>query len=644
MNTGVLQSYRPVGPHDIDRYFLPIRSAGKGVYMSACSHTYQFMSALNLHKGKTPTSRVSLQLTMILYSVIGFLSVYTSAVLFNGFDCQSPENPRYISHHQCNNINTAAHKKDFAIVQKQNVKSLTGYSCNGFRTYEVSYCGAYSHTKHTGETRFNVPMSFSKQECMQMISSRAYNTQSQSFSLNMNTLSSFSFYTHGSIKYSGTNIECTGTQMRLSDGNINDNLIRQEHLLIEIRSHELMIMHGKVIEPTNQIDLGFTRDEFSQDGPRSFIWAIPPTVCPYMVIMKTTMQSNDFMIWYDDVNKIQLSALDTFHDVQCDMKVTKTTANNIFLISTDQTVEHLNHIDSINVDLSMDLQIRFSYLYAELNTMMFTDYNNRNPLCNTIQGTMIDDTINIGNGMFLRNLGDISVTFTCSKVIVAPVISSDCYSMAKVSDIQGRIWFLSPVNRMLISQAIVVPCTSATLPVYRSNSNELVVFSPNKSIVTEEKVQNHQNRSSSSNTGLYPVRLIKEFLDLSFIQHVSKYSYSFISNVVCQHSRCADIHTNTNKMKDLIGETIASINTGSFIGLDIVWLGSRCSIAVIGLLILYTGYALASWFIRMALFKDGQLKLWALLCRATFPSFFLITTTTNKMEAGKKVDVKLTEP
>ena len=162
-----------------------------------------------------------------------------------------------------------------------------------------------------------------------MISSRAYNTKSQSFPLNMNALSSLSFYTHGAIKYTGTNIECTGTQMRLSDRNINDNLIRQEHLLIEIRSHDLMIIHDKVIEPTNHIDLGFKRDEFSQDGQRSFIWTIPPIECSYMVIMKTTLQSNDFTVWYNDANKIQLSALDTFHDVQCDMKVIKTSANNI---------------------------------------------------------------------------------------------------------------------------------------------------------------------------------------------------------------------------------------------------------------------------------------------------------------------------
>ena len=145
-------------------------------------------------------------------------------------------------------------------------------------------------------------------------------------------------------------------------------------------------------------------DEFSQDGQRSFIWNIPPIECLYMVIMKITLESNDYTVWYNDVNQIQLSALDTFHEVVCDMKVTKTTADNIFLISTDQNVDHLNHIDSINVDLSTDLQIRFSYLYAELNSMMFTEYNNRNPLCKTIQATILDDTVNIGNGMFLKNL------------------------------------------------------------------------------------------------------------------------------------------------------------------------------------------------------------------------------------------------
>ena len=132
--------------------------------------------------------------------------------------------------------------------------------------------------------------------------------------------------------------------MRLSDGTINDNLIRQEHLLLEIRSYDLMIIHDKVIEPTIQIELGFTREEFSQDGHCSFIWNIPPIVCLYMVIMKITLESNDFTVWYNDVNTIHLSALDTFHEVQCDMKVIKTTADNIFLISTDQNVEHLNQI------------------------------------------------------------------------------------------------------------------------------------------------------------------------------------------------------------------------------------------------------------------------------------------------------------
>ena len=129
------------------------------------------MSELNAH---------FLSLVMIAI-LVGFLAlVAVKADLFTAFNCQNPQNTKFISHDECHRTIDVTRSQHFKVLQRKSVSDLNGFSCSGFKTVEISYCGAYDHNKHTGESSFNVPIIFSQMECLAMISSKTYSTDTTS--------------------------------------------------------------------------------------------------------------------------------------------------------------------------------------------------------------------------------------------------------------------------------------------------------------------------------------------------------------------------------------------------------------------------------------------------------------------------------
>ena len=466
-----------------------------------------------------------------------------------------------------------------------------------------------------------------------MVTTKTYLTSTQSFPLVFNSLTALSFYTSGGIKYTGSNIECTGQTLRLFNGELNKNMIQQHHLLIEIRSYDLMLVNDAVIDPMSQVKLGSPTKEFSQSGTKTFIWKFSPDKCPLMVVMNTNLESTTGHTWFSDQHKIQITALDAYHDTRCDIKVIKTSSDNIFLADNTQPTSHLEHINSINIDLSVDLQIRFNFLYSEISQILHDGYKDRNPICNNIKSTNLIDTQRIGSSKFIRNLGDISVTFKCQEVRVAPADSEKCHSMVPVTDIKGNTWFLNPINRILMKKAITVPCTAATLPIYRNQNDQFLTFNPKRTLIKEEMGKQYNASLPNPNTGLYPADLVKDWLNYAFLQHWSKFSYTSLANTFCQSDHCKEIQVNTDMMSQYVSNAMKTLSNpslpGLFLGIDIKDLGGRCSIAVVAVLILYTCYAIITWIIRLFLFKNDSIKTWAWLCRTTFPSFFLIAKNVN---------------
>ena len=174
-------------------------------------------------------------------------------------------------------------------MQKKTVSELKGYVCEGFKTVEVSYCGAYSHTKQTGESTFNVPIVFTQIECLAMVSSKSYVTNTMSYPLILNSMNSIKIYTHGAVTYTSNNIHCTGESLRLESGEINSNMTRQEHIIISMR--KLIEIDGNVIDPIIQVKLAQTQNEMQEQAQKHSFGTTPENNVSLMKVRRKRPQT-----------------------------------------------------------------------------------------------------------------------------------------------------------------------------------------------------------------------------------------------------------------------------------------------------------------------------------------------------------------
>ena len=162
----------------------------------------------------------------------------------------------------------------------------------------------------------------------------------------------------------------------------------------------------------------------------------------------------------------------------------------------------------------------------------------------------------------------------------------------------------------------------------------MITFNPGRQIINPESTHLNTPNNTSGDGGLYSHGLVKQWLDNSYLQHWSKYSYSTLVSVFCQDEKCKAEHNNIQSMRDYIGGAISNLSRTAteniMWGINIEKVGGICSIIVVFLLVIYTGYAMVAWVIRYALFNHEELKVGAKICRATFPGFFLITKDQSK--------------
>ena len=477
-------------------------------------------------------------------------------------------------------------------------------------------------------------MLFTQIECLAMISSKSYVTNTMSYPLILNNMNSIKYYTHGGVTYTGTNIHCTGESLRLENGKINSNMIRQEHIIIAIRKYQLIEVEGTVIDPITQVKLAQTQSGNARSGTKTFIWNYTRKQCKLMKVMDIIMESNNGKDWVSHEHKIKITVEDSFHHAACNIKISKTNIKNIYLTDQTQQDAMIEDVDSRNVDLSAELNSRFGFIYDEINKQLFREYKLIDPVCHRFQSSQTNEAQRIGNDIFIKSLGDISISFRCKEVQIAPNPNSKCYTMAPMTDINGEKWFLNPNNRILTSQAVEVPCNTAILPVYRNENNQMVTFSPGRKIINPERSLPNTQNTTSKNQGLYSQDLVKDWLESSYLQHWNKFSYSTLVSIFCQSDECKSGHTNLQAMSEYVGGALATFAKktaeGMKWGINLEKIGGYCSIVVVIMLIVYTAYGIIAWAIRFTLFNREEIKLTARIWRATFTDIFLITKDQSK--------------
>ena len=553
---------------------------------------------------------------------------------FIAFDCTEPQNTEFFDHKICHKHSDRLVKQEFVIVQARMVEKITGHMCEGTITTQSGYCGRYSHNKFTGEDRFDIPMIFTQETCRRMIEEEIFDTGDQSLKMKVGAINNIQVFTHGGVKFDGTNIACTGGEMRLENGNLNTNMIQQIHYKIKILPTNLIVSSNEVIDPYTQTVLGPFNSGHASSLTATFIWVPERPQCDKLKIMDATFESTTADVWYNDDHQIQLRTADTFYDQDCKIKLMNTDVPGLYL---SPTPVELKSISDRDVDLSIDLQLRFDYTNGKIKEALTHSYKSRHPMCGKISSNPSEEISRIGDSTFLRNLGEVSVQFSCTKLEVAPVIDDLCHSMLKVQDHQGKTGFLQPVTRILYQTAVIIPCQSSRVPVYRTTKAELVTYSPDRRLITTtEMPENNQTTPQPGTPGLYSLQMVKNWLQYAWLQHLSKHTYSFVSQAICKEDNCQGIHDNPSQLYNLLGTAVrkaTNIKIPAFwMGFDMEKLGRNCSIAVCAMLFVYAIYWIGAWFLRCAMFKTKDISFLALATRTTFPELFLIAKTTEKDE------------
>ena len=573
-----------------------------------------------------------------MWYILFIVPMITADDTFLGFDCTNPSGSEFYDHKICHKHTDRLVKSQFEIIQDKVVDHLDGFFCKGEITSITGYCVRYSHNKFTGQDSYSIPLIFNQDSCRMMIEKQAYDTGAQTMPIKLGALNTLKTFTHGSVTFDGTNVACTGGELRLEAGVMNTNMIQQLHYKIEVSSSKLIISNKEVIDPYTQINLGPLSLGYSTSSTMTYVWDPTRPECDKLKVMTSTFESAIPDIWFSDHHQIQVRVTGTYYDQSCKIKLMNTDTPGLYL---SPTPTELDHVASKDVDMSMDLRIRFDYVNNKIISSLSSNYKSRHPMCSKLNYP-IDSIIRTGDSTFIRNLGEASVEFTCNKIEVAPVTDKVCHTMMKVVDHDGKPWFLEPVTRILFHSAVVIPCVSARVPVYRNTKSQLVTYAPDRKLIsTSTPPGNNITTPSPDAPGMYPLIMVRNWLQYAWLQHLSKHSYSFISQAVCQSPECQQVHTDPGHLLGMISQAANNaskiLTTKFWLGIDIEAIGRRCSIAVCIMLAIYIVYGTATWCMRFAMFRGENVGMFALAIRSTFPEMFLIAKATT----SKKVDTNV---
>ena len=93
----------------------------------------------------------------------------------------------------------------------------------------VGYCGAYSHTKMSGMSTYAMPQPMKAEECLRIVNEGVYSDSGVDINVKVNAITSYNLITHGTIKHTATNFECTGQTYRLPNGKNMANALVYKH-------------------------------------------------------------------------------------------------------------------------------------------------------------------------------------------------------------------------------------------------------------------------------------------------------------------------------------------------------------------------------------------------------------------------------
>lgn len=581
-----------------------------------------------IHKVK-PHAGGSVQLEMMntiqLITTLACLVMSTECDKFTANDCRQPYDISYIRHEDCRVETENSQEAEMYVLQRTEMRETVGYECKVKRTTIVNYCGAYSHTKATGESIYNEPIMVPSETCREMATTGSFVAEQKSYPVRMNAISVFSFFTHGSITRTDSNIHCNGESLRLSNGKITHNMLRRLQYTVTLRETNLTISGSKVILQSTQTILGNFADGYGQYDTTTVVWnsRMEPE-CNLMKVARLRMKSVQTNVWYNDDRKIEITTGDTFLNTKCDIMVTKTNLRGVYVASPEQILTGIRNIDTQNLNPNTHYESQLLYLADKVSGDIKDRYlDSTHYSCNEIYRTPLASTRRIKNNMYARNLGDATLIFACKEMEVAPVDSPVCHSKLPVRTIAGEMMYLDPVTRLLTNDTIVLPCSIPFLPAYQTTNGKILMYTPSKQTI-EPRAKKYTNAGNITalKMGIYDPTMMQEFFKLSYIQSWSQHSFSVVASQFC--TNCDKTSTldpsryaaQFRKLRDLEDPT-------TWFGINITHIGSYCSIIVVVTMILALVQKMVVTIIKCCVLHEDTSAV-ATLSRACCTELYLI--------------------
>ena len=308
----------------------------------------------------------------------------------------------------------------------------------------------------------------------------------------------------------------------MSNGQINDNMIKQVELQIIVQKVELMVDGDEVFKMTGE-QVGREADGEGKHNLQTVIWDKPnPRACHLGVVARMKLTTTDQKHFYSTEHMVQFTRGERAFSERCSSAYWTTTDGNIFLM--EEGSNSLEKFNQESVQLYSQFETQIEYLNSKISRNARGAYKmSRDPECASLLYAPLHRTIKLPSKRFTRNLGDCSIVFSCPETIVKPsnaTKESRCYVQPEVITREGETRYLDPETKILLEAGTETACTKPTAPVIRDVTNKYYAFLPKPEEVFPTEETTVEDDGIEGTRGIYAQNVINEWLGSAYLQHI----------------------------------------------------------------------------------------------------------------------------
>ena len=552
---------------------------------------------------------------------------------FQGYNCQDPIDAKFYEHGDCNLHRGHLENEDYYIVQENARRNITVTRCELVATTIVGYCGHYSATKMTDESEYHVPKEIDPDACDRAAKTGTLKWEGLEHQVRIGKVNVLSYFTHGSVEYSTTNIECQGEPLRRKNGKVTANMMREVKLQVTIQRLPAMVINGKVTTMNNHA-IGPIERGHGRVKTATVVWEYQKDRCNIGIVGRMGLTTSDGKTMYNNEHMVQLTKGTTTHDNNCNIDYIHTDMENVYLIQARGSL-NLDKVDANSVDLNSQYQTQLNYLESEIRKRMGEKYNDENgAMCSEIMQSELHETKKLKNNKFIRNLGDVSTAFKCTPVVVRAVeTTKECYKHVPVVDSAGKRWFLDPESKILLEKSSQTKCNIANVPVVKSLSGNSYAFDPAPKQIMMTRIQNVTvAHEIGGEKGIYAEDVVHNWLDNAYLQ-------SYQEHLAVAYTIKGENGETVIEAADSLQRTHDLAQKMDLEGWLLGWnwdrIGGRCSIIVVSLLAVFCVIKAVEYLSKlMIIYGEGKDSLRSSATKAMFTQIHLLTEAINGRKKG----------